>query len=83
VKPLAILLGFGHVAGSAVAAFLLLFIATFPFENTDNSGWIWPFILVGLALLVLALISLVGVVRGRPWSFVSFGLHLLIGLAFV
>jgi Na+/melibiose symporter-like transporter len=55
MRPLSVLLGLAYLAGNAVFALLMVFLATFPFENQspEDAGkddW-----LIGVAVLLLAL----------------------------
>jgi ABC-type transport system involved in cytochrome c biogenesis permease subunit len=65
MRPLSILLALAHTVGCAVAAFLMHFIATFPWENRDlvrPDGWLVP---AAALLLVLAVATLAAVVCSR------------------
>jgi hypothetical protein len=55
MRPLSVLLGLAYLAGNAVFAFLMVFFATFPFENQSpedvgKDDW-----LIGVAVLLFAL----------------------------
>ena len=85
MRPLAILFATAHIVGSAVAAYLLFFIATVPFENSEpgDGEWESAFISIGIALLALAIVTGVGLARRRKWALGSLALHLAVGLTFV
>jgi hypothetical protein len=70
MRQLALLLGIAYLVENTVAAFLMGFIATFPFENQDpdtvtKDDWL---ILVGFAMFFFALITLLAVIARRRGS---------------
>jgi hypothetical protein len=67
MRPLAILLALAYLAGYAVVAFLLVFFATFPFENQSpedagKDNWL---IGVAVILFVLALVTALAILLRR------------------
>jgi hypothetical protein len=84
MRPLSLALALAHLAGNAVAAFLLFVLPHLPVENTPPDATpAWPFALVGAALLTSGFGVFVGVVRRRPWVFVALAAQLAVGLAFL
>ena len=83
MRPLALALALAYLVENVVAAYVLVFVVTFPFENAsaDQGNQDWPFA-VGAVLIFLALFTLIAViVRHRVWATVTFIANVALALA--
>jgi hypothetical protein len=74
VRVLAVFLAAAYLATNAFTAFLLIFLATFPFENLGEAAADDWLIGVAIVLVSLALAVVVAVAYRRPdWAIVAYG----------
>jgi hypothetical protein len=83
MRALSVLVALAWLAAHAVSGFLIVFWATFPFENQSpeeaaNDDWL---IGVAVALFGLALLATLALVFRPRWSVAAYGLTALAGIA--
>jgi peptidoglycan/LPS O-acetylase OafA/YrhL len=84
MRPLSVLLGLAYLAGHVVVAFLMIFIATFPFENQSpedvgKDDWL---IGVAVILFALALVTALAILlRHVVWAVVAYVAAAGVGIA--
>jgi hypothetical protein len=75
IRPLAVILALAYLVGNAAVAFLLVFFATFPFENqspedADKGDWL---IGIALVLFVLAMVTTLTILLSRlRWAVAAY-----------
>jgi hypothetical protein len=75
MRPLAVIFALAYLAGNAVVAFLMVFFATFPFENQSPEDAAKDDWLIGVALIlfVLALITTLAILLSRlGWAVAAY-----------
>jgi hypothetical protein len=81
-RPASILFAAAFLVGHAITAFLLVFWATFPFENQSadeaaNDDWL---IGVGVGVLVVGFVVALGTLFAQRWAVVAYAMAAVAGV---